>query len=107
MELARAPQAAEAGRWRRPRVADAVGWIAVLFMIGSACFALGRARILSLVGPGQTITFFAGSLFFTSGARLQYLEVVGAAVAPGRHPKMRFVSWEPRRIDGWPRRSSS
>jgi len=48
-------------------------WIAVLFMIGSACFALGSvpaiAEALGAFGPW---IFFVGSAFFTSAAYLQY-----------------------------------
>jgi hypothetical protein len=74
----------------------------VLFMVGSACFALGAVPgYVSLVGLGADgVTFFVGSIFFTSAAALQYLEAVNAA--PGLAPERtgtRFVSWEPRRID--------
>ena len=77
-------------------------WIAVLFMVGSACFALGAVPgYVSLVGLGADgVTFFVGSIFFTSAAALQYLEAVNTA--PGMAPERtgtRFVSWEPRRID--------
>ena len=77
-------------------------WIAVLFMIGSTCFALGAVPgYVSLVGIGADgVTFFVGSLFFTSAAALQYLEVVNTAPAVGPGPtQLRFVSWEPGRID--------
>ena len=77
-------------------------WIAVLFMIGSACFALGSVPgYTSLVGASADgTTFFVGSIFFTSAAALQYLEVVNTA--PGVRPRpdrLRLASWEPRRID--------
>jgi hypothetical protein len=47
----------------------------VLFMIGSACFALGAVPgYASLVAANVVVaTFFVGSLFFTSAATLQYL----------------------------------
>jgi hypothetical protein len=45
-------------------------------MIGSACFALGAAPgYAGAVGPtADGITFFVGSLFFTSAAFLQFLD---------------------------------
>jgi YrhK-like protein len=85
----------------------AVGWwIGVLFMAGSVCFALGAL-------PGYTgwvgartddVTFFVGSLFFTSAGALTYLEVVNAdpvdPAAP-RRGRVRVWSFEPHRIDWW------
>ncbi len=77
-------------------------WIAVLFMVGSACFAVGAApgyvQLVGIVADG--VTFFVGSIFFTSAAALQYVEVVNTAPVAGSEPELvRFVSWEPRRID--------
>jgi hypothetical protein len=48
-------------------------WMDVLFMIGSFCFALGAVPgYASLVDPNTVVvTFFVGSLFFTSAAALQ------------------------------------
>ncbi len=72
-------------------------------MIGSTCFALGSVPgYVSLVGIGTDgVTFFVGSIFFTSAAALQYLESVNSAPGPGStRTGTRFVSWEPRRI-GW------
>jgi hypothetical protein len=50
-----------------------VWWVAVLFMVGSACFALGAVpAYLDAVGvEADGVTFFVGSLFFTSAAGLQ------------------------------------
>ena len=71
-------------------------------MIGSACFAIGAVPgYASLVGVGADgATFFVGSIFFTSAAALQYVEAVNTDPSP-RSPsrRLRFVSWEPRRID--------
>jgi hypothetical protein len=60
--------------WWAPNTRD--WWISVLFMIGSACFALGAAPGYAAAVGGKTdgITFFVGSLFFTSAALLQMLE---------------------------------
>jgi hypothetical protein len=85
----------------------AVGWwIGVLFAIGSACFAIGAApRFVDAVGvAADGVTFFVGSVFFTTAAALQYLEVANASRTPpgaedAEHP--RFLTWEPHRIDWW------
>ncbi len=87
-----------AGQRRRTRQ----WWIAVLFMVGSACFAVGSVPgYVSLVGlAADGVTFFVGSIFFTSAAYLQFAEVVNTEPAPdaGRR-RFRLASWEPRRID--------
>src|SRR5689334_23681777 len=53
--------------------ASAAWWTAVLFMIGSSCFALGAfppyARIVGATADG--VTYFVGSIFFTTAAALQ------------------------------------
>ena len=77
-------------------------WIAVLFMVGSACFAIGAVPgYVSLVGVGvDSVTFFVGSIFFTSAGYLQFLEVVNTSRMPARDARrLRLASWEPRRID--------
>lgn len=85
----------------------AIGWwIGVLFAIGSTCFALGAApSYVGLVGDSaDAITFFVGSIFFTTAALLQYLEVANASRRlPGEdgHERWRLFTWEPRRIDWW------
>jgi hypothetical protein len=80
-------------------------WIGVLFMLGAACFALGAIPgYLGLVGTrADNITFFVGSIFFTSAAFLQYLEVLNADPVDGTGPRrrVRFLAWEPRRVDWW------
>ena len=60
-------------------------WIAVLFMVGSACFALASvAGYSSLVGArADAVTYFVGSIFFTSAAYLQYLECISTASEHG------------------------
>ena len=64
-------------------------WIGVLFAVGSACFAVGAApAFVDAVGTDtDSVTFFVGSLFFTTAATLQWL---AGRADPGR-----------RRIDGW------
>jgi hypothetical protein len=84
----------------------AVGWwIGVLFAVGSVCFALGAAPgYVDAVGVATDgVTYFVGSLFFTSAALLQYLEVTNASRSlPGAGDagdRRRFLTWEPHRID--------
>jgi hypothetical protein len=59
-------------RWWAPT--RAAWWIGVLFIIGSACFALGAfPPYSSWVGPtADGVTYFIGSLFFTSAAAVQF-----------------------------------
>lgn len=63
-------------RWKRQARGvgrDANWWAAVLFMVGSFLFALGSFPLYSQrVDPGAVgVTFFAGSIFFTSAAVAQ------------------------------------
>ena len=74
---------ATAGTWWAPRARG--WWIAVLFAVGSALFALGALPpFADAVGTrGDSITFFTGSLFFTAAGFLQYRESVDAGSAGG------------------------
>jgi hypothetical protein len=77
--------------WWAPRAL--AWWVAVLFIIGSTCFAIGpMPGYLSLVGyNADAITFFIGSIFFTSAALLQYIEV---EVTPDvADPRARRLDW--------------
>lgn len=64
-------------------------WIAVLFIIGSACFAAGSfaSNWPQFTPSGFTsshslnMTFFIGSLFFTGAAWLQLLEAINGDIA--------------------------
>jgi hypothetical protein len=60
--------------WWDPRAR--AWWIGVLFMVGSACFAVGAAPgyATALGARVDDVTYFVGSLFFTSAALLQFLE---------------------------------
>ena len=94
----------ESRRHRKHQAATAAGstwwapqargwWIAVLFAVGSLLFAVGLAW--------DALTYFIGSLFFTSAAFLSYREAVDAA-PPGQNPRhRRFFVYQPRRIDWW------
>jgi hypothetical protein len=78
-------------------------WTAVLFIVGSACFAVGSlAGYSSLVGArADAATYFVGSIFFTAAASLQYVECISAPtdLAAGWQP--RIFAFEIRRIDWW------
>ncbi len=64
-------------RWDR----TPLWWIAVLFATGSTCFLVAALASLwsSVTRPGIGVTFFAGSIFFTSAAYLQHWLAVRAA----------------------------
>jgi hypothetical protein len=80
-------------------------WIAVLFMVGSTCFAVGSLPgYSSLVGElPDAVTYFIGSIFFTSAAYLQYVECISAPLdmGPDVPPRRRLIAIEARRIDWW------
>jgi hypothetical protein len=95
-------QASRERVWWRPH--ERSWWMAVLFAVGSLCFA--GASVASQWGsssrPAIGVTFFVGSLFFTSAAYLQFSEAVNVERRAGLHrrrPRWRPASWEPRRID--------
>lgn len=79
-------------------------WIAVLFAIGSTCFAVAAVpAVASGVGVRtDNLVYFVGSLFFTTAGLLLYAQVVGADApdAAGRGGRVRrlFVV-QPHRID--------
>jgi hypothetical protein len=84
-------------------------WIALFFIVGSACFAAGsfasnwpqywpaglaNSRVICVV-------FFTGSLFFTTAAGLQALEAINGDVADigqsagADHRNWRWFAWKP------------
>jgi hypothetical protein len=69
--------------WRPDRIA---WWMALLFAIGSVCFAAAAiaSQWASAPRPAIGVTYFVGSIFFTVAAYLQF----------------RPASWDPRRL-GW------
>jgi hypothetical protein len=84
--------------WWRPRRRS------VLFALGSLCFTVAAiaAQWASVSRPGIGVTFFFGSLLFTSAAYLQFSETVNvehALESRGRRSRWRPASWEPQRID--------
>src|SRR5271170_4861710 len=60
--------------WWAPRAI--AWWIGVLFAVGSSCFALGAlpAFATAVDTNADNLTYFIGSLFFTTAAFLQYFE---------------------------------
>ncbi len=72
-------------------------WIAVLFMIGSACFVAGS--VMSLYFPhsfsslSTNMTYFIGSLFFTAAAYGQYLEVINADITNDAYLSAGETEW--------------
>jgi hypothetical protein len=95
-------QGAEAGStWWAPRARG--WWIAILFAIGSLLFAVGSVPgYTSAVGAvWDNVTYFVGSVFFTSASFLSYREAVDAAPAAQNPAHRRFFVYQPRRIDWW------
>jgi hypothetical protein len=79
-------------------------WMSVLFSVGSLCFAVAAvaSQWASSPRPAIDVTFFVGSIFFTSASYLQYAETVNVAHGPdpgSRRRRWRPASWEPGRID--------
>ena len=94
----------DAGRGSTWWAPTAVGWwIGVLFAIGSVCFTVGALPgYVGWVGTdADAITFFVGSIFFTTAAYLQFVQTVNAphALTSGPQDRFRFWTWEPGRID--------
>src|SRR6516164_10816367 len=85
--------------WWAPQDRD--WWIGVLFAIGSFLFALATvpAYVNAVGARPDAITYFIGSVFFTSAGFLQYREAVDAApTRPGARRRKVFV-FLPQRID--------
>ena len=78
-------------------------WIAVLFMVGSACFAGAAVPGLSSVAPAGVLgaVFFVGSLFFTTAAYLQFVQSINVDGSTAAPRQRRLLAWQPRRIDWW------
>ena len=88
-------------RWWAP---DRRGWwIAVLFMVGSACFALGAfPPTAGALGNAAAAVFFIGSLFFTSAAYLQLYEATNEGDdIDGRGRTHRLVGARPGSLGWW------
>jgi hypothetical protein len=85
----------------------AIGWwIGILFAVGATCFAVGAVPgYLSAVGgEADALTFFVGSVWFTSAAFLQVVEAANVNYTQGNpdvSQGLRLFAWEPRRIEWW------
>lgn len=93
---------AEDRRWLiwKPREPD--WWIATLFMIGAAHFALGSMLYLGGFTHEYTLdsAFFLGSLFFTSAAFFQLHQAAKAKNSGDSTPKG-WPLWRPESIGYW------
>lgn len=74
-------------------------WIGTLFMLGSACFAAGTVIATSANPAPAGIVFFVGSIFFTSAAYGQFLEVINGDRGDGAVGSVRLLAWEPQLIE--------
>lgn len=75
----------------------------MLFAVGSTLFALGA--VPGFAGAAgvraDSVTFFVGSIFFTTAALLQYLETVDAVPNRSRQGWVRLFTYQSDRIDWW------
>jgi hypothetical protein len=78
------------------RLNSAIAW---LFMLGASCFALGTipAYVHAVGAVADAMTFFAGSIFFTSASFCQLVQVQSPGmtdVDDGRqHARIRALPW--------------
>lgn len=82
-------------------------WIAILFMLGSACFVAGSMVSLFFENVFSSVainlTFFIGSLFFTAAAYAQYLEAINADITNDAYlneEKREWIwwAWRPKNL---------
>lgn len=109
--LAPAAGQEQPGRRRRDLIAQASPssiWMGALFMVGSALFALGSMPLFFEHVDARLVTcvFFAGSIFFTVAAYLQFRECIDAPLTvdpSGRRPRgpRSLVGWRPRSLGWW------
>lgn len=90
----------------RPVTLNAV--VAWLFVVGSACFAVGALPVYAqAVGASaDAVTFFVGSVFFTAASFAQLLQVQTPAMTDvdeaGQHVRLPLGPWVGRPHDpGW------
>jgi hypothetical protein len=90
--------------WWAPRAM--AWWIGVLFAIGSVCFALGAfpSYATSVGTDPDNLTYFIGSIFFTTASFLQYYEVATTPAAldsDHRRGPRALLRVQHHRIDWW------
>jgi hypothetical protein len=84
------------------RLNFALAW---LFMLGASCFALGAIpAYVHAVGAGaDAITFFVGSIFFTSASYLQLVQAQSLGMTDvdeqRQHTRVRSLEFSPKRVD--------
>ena len=105
-------------RWHRKRPTGRLGgrtwwapealtwWIGVLFALGSVCFALGSFPLYATgVGTNaDNVTYFVGSIFFTTASFLQYVETASTPAVLGggsRRAGWWLLRVQHGRIDWW------
>ena len=81
-------------------------WIGVLFAIGSVCFALGSfpPYVTTVGATPDNVTYFIGSIFFTTASFLQYMEVAStpsASTLAPRRARLSLLRVRHHRIDWW------
>ena len=80
-------------------------WVAVLFIVASACFLVAPLPLFAEQVGASTVgvVYFVGSIFFTSAATLQWLETINTGPVPpsSSEGSTRLLAWEPHRIDWW------
>ena len=79
-------------------------WMAVLFAIGSACFAVAAVPTLAhhVGATADNAIYFVGSIFFTTAGLLQYGQWWGPTTRrlSGAGARLRrLATWSPHRID--------
>ncbi len=71
-------------------------------MVGASLFAAGAGSALFATHPYGPAIFFAGSIFFTTAAYLQVVEVVNEPdPATGHRPTFVLWRWEPQKLGWW------
>lgn len=79
--------------------------MAVMFSLGSACFAVGSlpAYVEAVSGRVDGLTFFVGSVFFTAASYVAYAEVANRPdqFTGGARRHLRWLVWRPRSVDWW------
>jgi len=72
-------------------------WVAVLFMLGSLCFISASVMVSSFEdsfsGFMINLTFFIGSVFFTSAGYAQLLEVINKDITSKDYLKVQSSTW--------------
>jgi hypothetical protein len=81
-------------------------WMGVLFAVGSVCFALGSfpPYVTAVGATPDNVTFFIGSIFFTTASFLQYAEVASTPnelAGQHRNGPRSLLRVQHRRIDWW------